>query len=77
MILGFKMKYLNLSTAIIVAMPLYLQAATTANIVEIVLSNTLDEDRGYCLDIAGGQGGNAPLDKGLKHILFTITKAQS
>lgn len=61
------MKYLNLlTTAVIVAMPLSLQAASNSNTVEIMLSNTLDEDRGYCLDVAGGQGENAPLDKGLQ-----------
>ena len=40
--------------------------ADTSNTVEVMLVSTLDEERGYCLDIAGGQGVNAPLDRGLQ-----------
>lgn len=29
-----------------------------------MLINKLDDERGYCLDIAGGKGANAPFDKG-------------
>lgn len=43
-------------------------------LVEIKLVDTIDEDRGYCLDIAGGKGENAPLDKGLQaHTCYDYT----
>lgn len=43
-------------------------------VVEIMLSSNLDESRGYCLDIAGGQGADAPLDKGLQaHTCYHYT----
>lgn len=39
-----------------------------------MLSSNLDEARGYCLDIAGGKGANAPLDKGLQaHTCYHYT----
>lgn len=42
--------------------------------VEIMLSSKLDEERGYCLDIAGGQGAKAPLDRGLQaHTCYHYT----
>jgi len=36
------------------------------NTVEVMLASNLDDARGYCLDIAGGKGIDAPLDKGLQ-----------
>ena len=54
--------------------------ATTAplhaadDLVEIMLADKLDEARGYCLDIAGGKGKNAPLDQGLQaHTCYHYT----
>ncbi|MGB1012247.1 MAG: ricin-type beta-trefoil lectin domain protein [Thiolinea sp.] len=42
--------------------------------VEVMLTDKLDEDRGYCLDIAGGKGKNAPLDRGLQaHTCYHYT----
>ncbi|MCV0428431.1 MAG: RICIN domain-containing protein [Roseibium sp.] len=44
------------------------------NLVEVLLTDKLDEERGYCLDIAGGQGKNAPLDRGLQaHTCYHYT----
>ena len=34
----------------------------------------IDEERGYCPDIAGGRGADAPLDKGLQaHTCYDYT----
>lgn len=50
------------------------QVQSAENQVEILLADELDEARGYCLDIAGGQGKNAPLDKGLQaHTCYHYT----
>jgi len=35
-------------------------------VVEVMLVDELDESRGYCLDIAGGKGENAPVERGLQ-----------
>jgi len=35
-------------------------------VVEVMLIDELDESRGYCLDIAGGKGENAPVERGLQ-----------
>ena len=44
------------------------------DVVEVMLSSQLDDSRGYCLDIAGGQGTDAPLDKGLQaHTCYHYT----
>lgn len=44
------------------------------NVVEIMLADHLDEPRGYCLDIKGGRGKNAPLDQGLQaHTCYNYT----
>lgn len=44
------------------------------DVVEVMLLSQLDESRGYCLDIAGGQGTNAELDKGLQaHTCYHYT----
>ena len=46
----------------------------SAELVEIKLVDTIDEDRGYCLDIAGGKGERAPLDRGLQaHTCYDYT----
>lgn len=45
-----------------------------ATLTEVVLSNELDEPRGYCLDIAGGKGANAKADRGLQaHTCYHYT----
>lgn len=42
--------------------------------VEVMLSDKLDDERGYCLDIAGGKGKRAPVDKGLQaHTCYNYT----
>ena len=59
-----------------VLLPLLFAACQVGNkkSVEIMLSSKLDEERGYCLDIAGGKGANAPLDKGLQaHTCYNYT----
>jgi len=48
--------------------------AEEASLVEVRLVDTIDEDRGYCLDIAGGKGANAPLDRGMQaHTCYDYT----
>jgi len=43
-------------------------------LVEVKLVDRIDESRGYCLDIAGGRGKDAPLDKGLQaHTCYDYT----
>lgn len=50
------------------------QAQSKDNLVEVILADKLDEAWGYCLDIAGGQGKKAPLDKGLQaHTCYHYT----
>lgn len=44
--------------------------------VEVRLVDDIDESRGYCLDIAGGRGTNASLDRGLQaHTCYDYTGA--
>lgn len=46
----------------------------TESLVEIMLADNLDDERGYCLDIAGGRGADAPLDRGLQaHTCYHYT----
>ncbi|OIQ26402.1 ricin-type beta-trefoil lectin domain protein [uncultured Vibrio sp.] len=52
-----------LTGLIVVATPLSVFAT---ELVEVRLVDDIDESRGYCLDIAGGRGTDAPLDKGLQ-----------
>lgn len=48
--------------------------ASAEGLVEIRLVDDIDESRGYCLDIAGGRGADAPLDKGLQaHTCYDYT----
>ncbi|TXR53890.1 ricin-type beta-trefoil lectin domain protein [Reinekea thalattae] len=37
-----------------------------SELVEVRLVDNIDESRGYCLDVAGGQGKNAPVERGLQ-----------
>lgn len=63
-----------LSMVTMLAMPLTAQADATEKAVEIMLASNLDETRGYCLDIAGGKGQDAPLTKGLQaHTCYHYT----
>lgn len=49
-------------------------AATEQKLVEVRLVDNLDDERGYCLDIAGGKGASAPLDKGMQaHTCYDYT----
>jgi hypothetical protein len=51
-----------------------LATAHASELVEIRLIDDIDEARGYCLDIAGGRGTSAPLDKGLQaHTCYDYT----
>lgn len=53
---------------------LSIPAQTAEKLVEVQLTDRLDDPRGYCLDIAGGRGKNAPLDKGLQaHTCYNYT----
>ncbi|MBG6200151.1 hypothetical protein IWQ48_001269 [Labrenzia sp. EL_13] len=53
---------------------LALPAQSAGNLVEVQLTDRLDDARGYCLDIAGGRGKNAPLDSGLQaHTCYNYT----
>lgn len=45
---------------------MFSDASTADDVVEIRLSADVDESRGYCLDIAGGQGAQAPVERGLQ-----------
>lgn len=48
--------------------------AADESIAEIMLASKLDESRGYCIDIAGGQGANAPIERGLQaHTCYNYT----
>ncbi|MGV2988225.1 RICIN domain-containing protein [Vibrio sp. E150_011] len=50
------------------------QSAETENIAEVMLAASLDESRGYCLDIAGGKGALAPIERGLQaHTCYNYT----
>ena len=63
-----------LSVSIALLMPFSAQAEEPKKLVEIMLVSELDEARGYCLDIAGGKGVDAPLDKGLQaHTCYHYT----
>lgn len=67
-----KLSAFTLSTLLFT--PLISNAAGNEQVVEIMLADKLDEFRGYCLDIAGGKGKNAPLDKGLQaHTCYNYT----
>lgn len=56
---------------IVVAAP---AARSAEEMVEVRLISDIDEGRGYCLDIAGGRGTDAPLDKGLQaHTCYDYT----
>lgn len=47
---------------------------TSAPTVEVMLVSNIDDERGYCLDIAGGKGERAPLNKGLQaHTCYHYT----
>ena len=56
------------------ASTLHATETTEQKLVEVKLNDTIDEDRGYCLDIAGGKGTRAPLDKGMQaHTCYDYT----
>jgi hypothetical protein len=47
-----------------------------SELVEIRLVDDIDENRGYCLDIAGGKGTSAPVENGLQaHTCYDYTGA--
>jgi len=50
------------------------ESISSDNVVEVMLVSKSEETRGYCLDIAGGKGNTAPLDKGLQaHTCYSYT----
>jgi hypothetical protein len=66
----------NSILGLVVMLPLFASSsyAASEDVVEVMLASKLDDDRGYCLDIAGGQGANAPLDRGLQaHTCYHYT----
>ncbi|WP_394240961.1 ricin-type beta-trefoil lectin domain protein [Vibrio astriarenae] len=67
-------KFLSISAVLLaVVLPLGC-SADNVNIAEIMLSSPLDESRGYCLDIAGGKGADAPVESGLQaHTCYNYT----
>ena len=69
------MKHVLVVTALaMVCFTLTAKADTAEAPVEVMLKSTLDDDRGYCLDIAGGKGERAPIDKGLQaHTCYHYT----
>ncbi len=69
------MKTMMISTVSALSLLLVAEPAPAEdNLVEVLLVDELDEARGYCLDIAGGRGKNAPLDKGLQaHTCYHYT----
>ncbi len=49
-------------------------STSSTQISEIMLVDKLDDARGYCLDIAGGKGKDAPLDRELQaHTCYSYT----
>ncbi len=63
-----------LSALAALSVPFSMAASASEKVVEVMLVSNLDEARGYCLDIAGGKGANAPLDKGLQaHTCYHYT----
>ena len=47
---------------------------STEEVVEVKLIDNIDEPRGYCLDVAGGRGTKAPIEKGLQaHTCYDYT----
>ncbi|MBX2808194.1 MAG: RICIN domain-containing protein [Cellvibrionaceae bacterium] len=69
------MKYITtLSAVIMICLPIITYSDASATTVEVMLASHLDETRGYCLDIAGGKGENAPVEKGLQaHTCYNYT----
>lgn len=53
------------------------QWVVAEKLVEVMLADKLDEPRGYCLDIAGGKGKNAPWIRGYRLTPVIITRVQS
>ncbi|MGI9437447.1 MAG: ricin-type beta-trefoil lectin domain protein [Geminicoccaceae bacterium] len=69
------MKTIMASTVVALSLLGVVEPARSAeNLVEVLLADELDEARGYCLDIAGGRGKDAPLDHGLQaHTCYHYT----
>lgn len=68
------LKILSKSAALLAVIPPVVYSAGDVNIAEVMLSSPLDDSRGYCLDIAGGQGENAPVERGLQaHTCYNYT----
>ena len=70
------MKYKNILSKATLLPLLFVayQASASDKLVEVMLDSNLDDERGYCLDIAGGKGKDAPLNKGLQaHTCYHYT----
>jgi len=49
-------------------------SANSVELAEVMLTSPLDDTRGYCLDIAGGKGASAPVERGLQaHTCYNYT----
>ncbi|WP_045465498.1 ricin-type beta-trefoil lectin domain protein [Vibrio hyugaensis] len=59
-------KFLTKSAVLLAVISPIAYSADNANLAEVMLSSPLDDSRGYCLDIAGGKGANAPVERGLQ-----------
>lgn len=58
---------LNIRVMTLTCMVALLSTALSAqDLVEVRLVADLDDSRGYCLDVAGGRGTDAPIEKGLQ-----------
>lgn len=67
-------KFLMKSAVLLVVISPISYSADNTNLAEVMLSSPLDDSRGYCLDIAGGKGTNAPVERGLQaHTCYNYT----
>lgn len=65
---------LTLNAALLAVTSPIALSANNVNLAEIMLVSPLDDSRGYCLDVAGGQGANAPIERGLQaHTCYNYT----
>jgi len=65
---------LSLSVLILGLSMLLGSSNASEKLVEIRLIDNIDEERGYCLDIAGGKGTKAPVERGLQaHTCYDYT----
>ncbi|RBP79027.1 hypothetical protein EBI01_16435 [Marinomonas rhizomae] len=67
-------KKLMIAILFMISSPFLVYANAASETVEVMLADNLDDTRGYCIDVAGGQGATASLDKGLQaHTCYHYT----